>query len=186
MNRTWILGWFALSCLLMGCQRPAPSTEQNMPKVGEVPSSTTSALPEDANGGQQPAAPSQSPDPANTLDPTDQPKSTAPHDTGDAAVLRPSYDECLKAAVGVVPDMQDCIGAEHEYQDGRLNKVYQALLSKLDKPGQLALRTEQRKWLTDRDAECSLDPEWGQGQRLEANDCMLEITARRASELEVR
>ena len=101
-------------------------------------------------------------------------------------MLRPSYDECLKAAAGVVPDMQDCIGAEHEYQDGRLNKIYQALLSKLDKPGQLALRTEQRKWLTDRDAECSLDPEWGQGQRLEANDCMLEITARRASELEAR
>ena len=64
-------------------------------------------------------------------------------------MLRPSYDECLKAAAGVVPDMQDCIGAEHEYQDGRLNKVYQTLMSKLDKPGQLALRAEQRKWLLE-------------------------------------
>lgn len=101
-------------------------------------------------------------------------------------MLRSSYDECLKTAAGVVPNMQDCIGAEHDYQDDRLNKVYQALISKLDKPGQLALRAEQRKWLADRGAECSLDPEGGQGQRLEANDCMLEMTARRASELEVR
>lgn len=99
-------------------------------------------------------------------------------------MLRPSYEKCLDATGGVTPEIQDCIADEYDFQDGRLNKVYQSLLSKLSKEDQEALRVEQRKWLSKRDAECEIDSGAGQGQRLEANDCLLEMTAKRAYELE--
>ncbi|WP_252255721.1 lysozyme inhibitor LprI family protein [Lysobacter capsici] len=111
---------------------------------------------------------------------------TAPQNKGDQNVLRPSYDKCLDATGGVTPEIQDCIAEEYDFQDDRLNKVYQSLLAKLPKEDQEALRVEQRKWVSKRDAECEIDSGAGQGQRLEANDCLLEMTAKRASELEQR
>lgn len=102
-------------------------------------------------------------------------------------MLRNTYDQCLEAASGVTPDIQDCIDREYEYQYDRLSKAYQLLLSRLDNGKKLELEEEQKKWLSMRDAECGLDAEaGGQGQRLEANDCILEVTAKRAVELEAR
>lgn len=93
-------------------------------------------------------------------------------------MLRNTYDQCLEAASGVTPDIQDCIDREYEYQDDRLSKAYQLLLLSLNSDKKLDLEVEQKKWLSTRDAECGLDVEaGGQGQRLEANDCFLEITA---------
>lgn len=106
---------------------------------------------------------------------------------GEAFMLRNTYDQCLEAASGVTPDIQDCIDREYEYQYDRLSKAYQLLLSRLDNGKKLELEEEQKKWLSMRDAECGLDAEaGGQGQRLEANDCILEVTAKRAVELEAR
>ena len=106
---------------------------------------------------------------------------------GEASMLRNAYDHCLEAASGVTPDIQDCIEQEYEYQDDRLSKAYQLLLSSLNNDKKLELEAEQKKWLSMRDAECGLDAEaGGQGQRLEANDCFLEMTAKRAAELETR
>ncbi|MCI4566750.1 lysozyme inhibitor LprI family protein [Lysobacter sp. CFH 32150] len=106
---------------------------------------------------------------------------------GEASMLRNTYDQCLEVASGVTPDIQDCIEREYEYQDDRLSKAYQLLLSRLNNNKKLELEAEHKKWLSMRDAECGLDVEaGGQGQRLEANDCFLEITARRAAELEAR
>lgn len=99
-------------------------------------------------------------------------------------MTRSSYDACLTAAAGVTPDIQDCIAAEFEYQDARLNQAYQAALAKGDRAAQEALREAQRQWIEERDAQCALDPDGGQGQRLESNDCALELTAKRAAELE--
>jgi uncharacterized protein YecT (DUF1311 family) len=102
----------------------------------------------------------------------------------DAATTRASYDSCLKEAAGVVPAMQDCIDTEYAFQDKRLNKAYQARMATLGKDEQVSLRLVQRKWIADRDKQCAPDDAPGQGQRLETNDCSLEMTAKRAAELE--
>lgn len=76
------------------------------------------------------------------------------------------------------------IDAEHEYQDGRLNKAYQALMEDLSEEDKAKLRTEQRQWIADRDERCFYDPESGQAGRLDAAECLLEMTAKRTAEIE--
>ena len=85
-----------------------------------------------------------------------------------------------------MPDMQECIGTEYDYQDKRLNQVYKALIARLSKTEQIKLRAEERKWIAHRDAYCALPPDAGQGQRLESNGCTMEQTAKRAATLEAR
>lgn len=101
-------------------------------------------------------------------------------------VLRSSYDECIKASDGVMPEIQDCIRAEFEYQDAYLNRVYEALMMRLDERMKISLRDEQRKWIAERDKQCAYDPESGQAGRLDASECRLEMTASRAAELAAR
>lgn len=104
---------------------------------------------------------------------------------GGASMLRNSFDECIKASGGVVPEMQACIESEFEYQDGRLNVAYQRLQGALAANEKAELELKQKQWLKERDAQCGWDAEkGGQGQRLEANDCFLEMTSKRADELE--
>lgn len=98
--------------------------------------------------------------------------------------MRDSYQQCLDKADGVTPDIQDCIGEEYEYQDGRLNAAYDQLMKTLDAAAQTQLRDAQRQWIAERDAECAPADDPGQGQLLEANSCSLRITAARADELE--
>lgn len=109
----------------------------------------------------------------------DQPSS------GDVSMLRSSYGECIKASGGVVPEMQACIEEEFEYQDSRLNDVYRRLLEASEGSKKIELESSQKLWLTERDSKCGWDAsEEGQGQRIEANDCFLEMTAKRVKELE--
>lgn len=98
--------------------------------------------------------------------------------------MRPSYDACISAAAGATPAMQDCIDSEYQYQDGRLNEAYKAAMAKLGEAQKNALRDQQRKWIADRDAQCFYDPDSGQAGRLDAAECRLEMTAKRADELE--
>lgn len=105
--------------------------------------------------------------------------------SADKRALRDSYATCLQAAGGVDPAMQDCIGNEYEYQDGRLNAVYARLKRTLGESEMSGLRTEQRGWIADRDAKCVWDAKTeGSAQRLQANQCRLDATAVRAGELE--
>lgn len=101
-------------------------------------------------------------------------------------MLRPSYDACISAAAGVTPTMQDCIETEYTYQDGRLNTVYKALMAKLGDEEKNALRDQQRKWIAERDEKCFYDPDSGQAGRVDAAECRLDMTAKRADELEAR
>lgn len=101
-------------------------------------------------------------------------------------MLRSSYGECIKASGGVVPEMQACIEDEFDYQDARLNNVYRRLLETSEGSKKIELESSQKQWLAERDSKCGWDAgEEGQGQRIEANDCFLEMTAKRAGELEV-
>ncbi|MFS8463399.1 DUF1311 domain-containing protein [Xanthomonas campestris pv. raphani] len=173
-----------LSCLLALCVLAACSGESSTPAQ-----STASASP---NGSSAPASASPTDDVALAADAQpSSPQATqaqaAPGSSkpkGDSPLLRPSYEECITNAAGATPAMLDCISAEHEYQDARLNMVYKALIAKLDGTEQSKLRDQQRQWIADRDEKCYYDPDSGQAGRVDAAECRLDMTASRAAELE--
>lgn len=104
---------------------------------------------------------------------------------GEVSMLRSSFEECVKASGGVVPEMQACIESEFEYQEKRMNRAYEHLQKASTASVKAELEFKQKKWLKDSDAKCGWDAdEEGQGQRLEANDCFLEMMSVRANELE--
>lgn len=103
------------------------------------------------------------------------------------ATLRDSFQPCVDKAAGATWPMQDCIEAEFDYQDARLNKAYQALMNALPEARRVELRDRERQWLSSRDANCPWDDDTdGQGRRIESNYCVMERTALRADELEAR
>lgn len=104
-----------------------------------------------------------------------------------AAALRTSYQACIAQSAGVTPAMQDCMAVEAEYQEGRLASAYDRLLESLAPDARRALESEQSAWLSEQDRACAWNAdEEGQAQRLEANECTLQMTATRAAELEQR
>lgn len=109
-----------------------------------------------------------------------------PASSSQDQLLRPSFQKCVDAAAGATWPTQDCISAEYDYQDGRLNRAYRQLLGSLPPQVREALRLRQRSWISTRDAQCPWDEDReGQGRRLEASYCAMERTATRAAELEV-
>lgn len=100
--------------------------------------------------------------------------------------LSQRYTSCMESADGVTIDMHACIAAEHERQDGRLNRAYKQLTSQLTPARKAQLVTAQRLWVQYREADCSFyaDPDGGTQANLEGASCELSATARRAEELE--
>jgi len=99
-----------------------------------------------------------------------------------------AYDECIgsgDAANGVTAAMMDCIGAEIERQDARLNQAYRMVMSRLTSAQQTALRSSERTWIKARDARCKASGDGGGSLDgvLYAN-CILDATARRVRFLE--
>lgn len=152
--------------LIAGCSAPSPA---------ETPAATPAPAPAtDAAPPQPPQAPAPAqPDPAATAAPEEK-----------TSMTRASYQQCIDQTEGVTPAIQECVDEEYEYQDKRLNDAYKALLAKLPAARHDGLREQQRAWIKKRDADCDSGPEPGQGQVLEANACLLDMTAARAGELE--
>jgi uncharacterized protein YecT (DUF1311 family) len=100
--------------------------------------------------------------------------------------LTPALDACLDKAGGVTTDIVNCIGAETEIQDKRLNAAYQKALAALTSARKKELQTVQRLWLQFRDANCSFafDPDGGTMAHVESSGCVMTMTATRAQELE--
>lgn len=98
----------------------------------------------------------------------------------------PRYAQCLDEAAGVTAAMHDCMGAEMEIQDARLNRAYRELLADLPPQRKRQLTTAQRTWLKYRDENCTFyaDPDGGTAASLSAHACVLRETAERASELQ--
>jgi uncharacterized protein YecT (DUF1311 family) len=95
--------------------------------------------------------------------------------------LRPSYVACLRKG-GDVEDAVACIRGEYDHQDLRLGRAYRQLAARMAGQRQKArLAEEQDRWLHWRDARCSRE-------EIEVGiaDCMLEMAADRATELEER
>jgi uncharacterized protein YecT (DUF1311 family) len=87
------------------------------------------------------------------------------------------YSNCVDKANAATPALIDCALAETKRQDARLNENYKRLMSKL---------TEERKNAL-LEAHCAFwdDPAGGQNAAVTAKECVLTMTADRASELEL-
>lgn len=97
-----------------------------------------------------------------------------------------SYRTCMDRSDGVTAEIHDCIGEEHARQDARLNKAYRSLVAQLSADRKKELLAAQRLWIQYRDANCQFyaDPDAGTLAAIGAASCGLEMTTRRASELE--
>ncbi|MBA6134188.1 lysozyme inhibitor LprI family protein [Pseudomonas juntendi] len=96
-----------------------------------------------------------------------------------------AYVQCMDKASSTVA-MSECIGAETQVQDQRLNRVYEQLMGKLDAGQEKSLRDVQRKWLAYRDGNCQFHVQASGGTmaQLEGGTCMMSMTRDRAAELE--
>ncbi len=106
-------------------------------------------------------------------------------DEKDAGLSR-EYNACMDKSGGVTANMLDCIGAETKRQNGRLNRVYKAVMAQLDGAGGMRLQEAQRAWIKFRDANVDFyrDPNGGTAATLAGADRYLMMTAQRASEME--
>lgn len=98
------------------------------------------------------------------------------------AQYTPALEACLNsgdAAKGVSVAMGGCFHAELKLQDDRLNAAYRAALAKRDPAGQARLRTEERAWIGERDAECRGVVLGGTIDLVEVPACLLNATIRR-------
>jgi uncharacterized protein YecT (DUF1311 family) len=96
------------------------------------------------------------------------------------------YEKCIEKADAIDPRILDCMSAEWERQDKRLNVAYKKLLS-LSSPGQKKkLQEVQRLWVKYTEANCGFyyDPEGGTSARQSANQCAIDSRVNRAKELE--
>lgn len=102
------------------------------------------------------------------------------------ARLTQQFSVCMDKSGGVTQSMVECIDAEIKRQDARLNKAYKALVADLNPERKKQLLEAQRAWLKFRDTNCNFyyDPEGGTIARVQAVDCMMTMTANRATELE--
>jgi uncharacterized protein YecT (DUF1311 family) len=117
-------------------------------------------------------------------------------ETADAAASRSdpeselyshTYHKCMAAGdarIGVTVAMLDCLGAEHDIQDARLNQTYKRLMARLDQEARDKLRQEQRAWLKRRDSKCASNANGGTAETLSASGCFLSETAQQAAVLE--
>ena len=82
--------------------------------------------------------------------------------------------------------MLDCIVAEAERQDKRLNDVYKKLMNELKPERKKELQEAQRLWIKYTEENCNfyLDPDGGTAARLAASECPVLAKAARAKELE--
>jgi|GEM_PF-6236062 len=114
---------------------------------------------------------------------------------GSAYGIRPDFAACIAnqpKGMSTAGHRQECADQELEFQDARLNRVYQAALAKM-KGGSNTLTTEasqlrdaQRKWLAQRDPLCA-EAAAAAGSTMgpaEQSRCYMDQTAKRADELE--
>ena len=97
-----------------------------------------------------------------------------------------SYNDCPGFKNGVDLEMLDCISAEFEVQDRRLNTAYAKALAALPPNRKASLRAAQRTWIAYRDQWCGIayDRESGSAEHIAANDCELEETVLQTLKLE--
>ncbi|XDF37110.1 lysozyme inhibitor LprI family protein [Paracidovorax avenae] len=98
--------------------------------------------------------------------------------------LRPAYSQCLSGATR--QDAQErCVDEEFTYQDGELNRAYQARMAALpSEEKRAALRGAQREWIAQvRQGRCEPVDRTSPAMRLDARQCQLATTISRLRQL---
>jgi len=97
-----------------------------------------------------------------------------------------NYQQCLDRSGGVTAAMSECNAQELRYQDGLLNSRYRALISGLNGKKRRELKEAQRLWIRYRDANCGFynGLTGGTMDIVVSGGCLVDMTARRAMELE--
>lgn len=113
---------------------------------------------------------------------------------GGSHGVRPEYQACMTDQpqdISTVGHRQDCADKESEFQDSRLDRVYRqaedALERRNDKSGASArLRGPQSQWLSQLENACGEVAERAGSTMGPAaqSTCIMDMTARRADELE--
>lgn len=100
-----------------------------------------------------------------------------------------AYNQCLgtgDAAAGITVAIVDCVDAETERQDARLNEAYRIVMTGLSGAQKIVLRASERKWISDRTSRCtkSAESEGGTLGNIIYADCILNETVKRTIWLE--
>jgi uncharacterized protein YecT (DUF1311 family) len=98
-----------------------------------------------------------------------------------------TYTACLEESGGVTASIRECIGAEFERIDRRLNASYKKTMQRLSVQSRATLRREERTWLKTRLAACERDlaeDEGGTIWLIEMDDCALQEHIRRTAWIE--
>jgi uncharacterized protein YecT (DUF1311 family) len=93
------------------------------------------------------------------------------------------------AADGVTSAMMNCLGAENEVQDKRLNRTYKLVMDRSDPAQKDALRKSERAWIAQREATCRTQSDelgGGTASALAYSNCFLDETIRRTDWLKAR
>ena len=79
----------------------------------------------------------------------------------DKDLLTAEYSKCIEQSGGTDPGMLDCMGAEAQRQDKRLNDAYKKLINELKPERRKELQEAQRLWIKYTEANCNfyLDPD---------------------------
>lgn len=95
-------------------------------------------------------------------------------------------DTCMDKASGVTVNMLNCIGAETQRQDKKLNTMYQNVMKLLTNENKERLKKAQQIWIKYRDANCAFyaDPDGGTMASIIGANCVMDMTTQRAKELE--
>ncbi len=85
-------------------------------------------------------------------------------------------------------ELNQCYGREYEKADAKLNKVYQALLKKLEHPREkVLLREAEQAWLSYRDKECAFETSGSEGGSIHPmvlSICLMNKTTAHTAELD--
>lgn len=106
----------------------------------------------------------------------------APASAQTSPNLSAAFQGCLARARGNTVQSNLCAQRESSAQDDRLNKAYQRVMRQLgnDPRAKAALRTEERRWIAERDYKCKVN-----GDTMDSG-CVVFRTAARADALERR
>lgn len=112
-----------------------------------------------------------------------------PANAADRAEIEARYSTAFQPCMDADPStagMVQCMAAENERQDKKLNARYRAVMAELNPEQQGKLKAAQRAWIAYRDAWCLAqhDNAWGSLSTIVANNCVMDMTIARTIDLE--
>ena len=99
----------------------------------------------------------------------------------------PHFNECIADSSDTTIELLDCLGAEIDRQDARLNQAYVMVMHSLPASGKTLLRRSERAWIGQRDARCARAANEYRGGTLAGvaySQCVLHETIKRIIFLE--